>query len=153
MTAAKRQKSRKIIFGGMFVVSLIIIMVFVSYSWFNTGDKANVTGITMNVAEGEELLIKAVGDNEDPGKILAMDFPEDLVLKSVAGNGIYFYNAEIGFSGDSVKNENGVEIFEKEAIGYSSIDLTGTEEDPLAGYKEAGVFVFDFSFYIHKCIF
>ena len=144
MVRARRLNIRKTIFGGMFVVSLLIIMVFVSYSWFNSGEKATVTGITMNVAEGEELLIKAVGD-EDGSKTLQMEFPQGLTLKSVAGDGQYFYDAKVGFSDEPIKDGE-VEIYQRVPVGYTPIDVSGGVDS----YIAAGIFAFDFSFFIEK---
>ena len=43
-TKGRRISPRKIIFRAMFVLSLVFIMVSVSFSWFNNGKTATVTG-------------------------------------------------------------------------------------------------------------
>ncbi|MBE6592731.1 MAG: hypothetical protein E7642_01910 [Ruminococcaceae bacterium] len=140
MVRARRLNIRKTIFGGMFVVSLLIIMVFVSYSWFNSGEKATVTGITMNVAEGNNLVIKSADPNSEAQKTLKMAFPEGLMLKAVSGDGIHFYEAKIGYKKDE---SSGEPTYVKDVVDYTPIDISDVDS-----YIAAGIFAFDFSFSI-----
>ena len=80
----RRTKTRRLIFNAMFVMSLLIIMVYVSFSWFNNSKQAQVSGITMNVAKGTELTIKTE-EFPDGTKSLDINFNKDYPLDSLAG--------------------------------------------------------------------
>lgn len=136
----KKANIRRRIFSGMFVVSLVIIMISVSFSWFSTGSKATVTGIQMSVAD-EGSLSFLVGDVEQP----IVNFPIDAdqePLKAVSGNGKYFYTAEL--------DENGNPIYSQIISGkLPEISEGDAIQDPkqkeLLAFKAAGIYAFDFS--------
>ena len=103
MTTVKTRRInlRRVIFNSMLVISLLVIMLYVSYSWFVSSKKATVSGITMNVDKGTELLIQT---EDSEGKSLELNFNDEYPLQSLAGNGQYLYSPEIGFDPDEYDN-------------------------------------------------
>lgn len=141
----KRTKVRRWMLNAMFIVSLLIIITYVSFSWFNNARNAEVSGITMNVAKGTEMVIRT--DQFPEGtKSLDINFDRDHPLLSLAGNGRYFYTAEVGFPDVEYDGAEGDVVIEKEVLGYASAgELTDVED-----YLEIGAFAMDFSLYIEK---
>ena len=140
----KRIKPRRAIFNAMFVVALLVIIISVSFSWFITSRQAKVSGITMNVAKGTELMIKT--EDSPDGKSLELDFNDEYPLQSLAGNGRYLYSAEIGFDPDEIDHSQGNAVFTKKILGYLPVGSLNTVED----YLKAGAFACDFSLQISK---
>ncbi len=141
----RRTKIRRLIFNAMFVLSLLIIMVYVSFSWFVSSKQAEVSGITMNVAKGTELTIKTE-EFPDGIKSLDINFNKDYPLDSLAGNGQYFYTPEIGFPEVDSDSTQGSTVSKKDVIGYIPVEKLNTVED----YLNIGAFAMDFSLHIEK---
>ena len=80
MNKRKIKIGKSLIFKGMFVVSLLTIMVSISYSWFVEANKATTSGIGMNVAENSNLLIQ--GDSGEWQKNLHFVIPEGFTFPS-----------------------------------------------------------------------
>ena len=141
MNKEKRVKIKNKLFTGMFILSLILIMVSVSFSWFTAGEKAEANGIHMSATEGESLVLK-LGEQEEGTDYMTFDFDNENPLVPVSGNGKYFYNAILGYkevqtpSGDSV-------IVKKDVVGYTTVNL----EDGLKSYAQAGICAHDFIMY------
>ncbi len=133
----KKANIRKRIFSGMFVVSLVIIMISVSFSWFTTGSKATVTGIQMSVAD-EGSLSFLVGEEEQPLIQFPIDDDQE-PLKAVSGNGKYFYTAELDKEGNPIYSQI---ISGKLPEGNSIEAIRKSESD---AFKAAGIYAFDFS--------
>ncbi len=91
MNKRKIKIGKSLIFKGMFVVSLLILMVSISYSWFVESNKATTSGVGMNVAENSNLLIQ--GDSGEWQKNLHFVIPEGFTFPSVTGNGTQMYRA------------------------------------------------------------
>ena len=140
-----RIKIRKLIFSAMFVVTIFILMIYVSFSWFNNSKEAEVSGITMDVGKGTELIIKTEQFPEGT-KFLSMDFDKNYPLESLSGNGQYFYTAEIGFPDIDYDDEEGSTVAKKEVLGYLPVEKLETVED----YLKIGAFAMDFSLHIDK---
>ena len=61
----KAKKRHRLVFKAMFVMSIIFIMISVSYSWFTASDKATINGLTINVVDTKDLMkgdIKIFGE-------------------------------------------------------------------------------------------
>jgi len=123
----KKMNLREKIFGAMFVVSMVFIMITISYSWFMEGDNASVSNVHMDVEKGSELFLM-MGSEGSKVKELEFAIDKDFKLNAVAGNGKYFYNA--------ILDEHG------KVTEYTSI----SEEN----YAKNGVFTFFFEMYIEE---
>ena len=77
----KGKKRRSLMFKVMFVVSILSIMVSVTYSWFTSSDTAKVQNMSMHVV--------------DPKNLEAADISANGVLNSVAGDGTNFFLHEL----------------------------------------------------------
>lgn len=77
----KGKKRRRIIFKAMFVISIVSIMISVSYSWFTSSNKASVKGVVINVI--------------DPKNLEAGDIDQYGTLDVVTGDGISFFKPQI----------------------------------------------------------
>ena len=124
----KKERNRRLIFGAMFASALILIMISVSFSWFYNGKIAKVSGVTVDVSEANNLLVKAEGDG-DWQKVVQMPFEDGFLVKPVTGDGISFYHAQLGLSesvGDFV------------AESYVPI--------PREDFERWGIYEFSFSF-------
>ena len=73
----KGKKRRRILFKSMFVISIVSIMISVSYSWFTSSNKASVKGVVINVI--------------DPKNLEAGDIDQYGTLDVVTGDGISFF--------------------------------------------------------------
>ncbi|MBE6533457.1 MAG: hypothetical protein E7678_00580 [Ruminococcaceae bacterium] len=73
----KRRFNRRTLFKAMFVVSIIFIMISLTYAWFSLSDTANVNGVDLGFTEANSLVAEGVFTK---GKI-----------DSVTGNGTSFY--------------------------------------------------------------
>lgn len=126
----RRVNIRSKLFGALFVISLIFIMISVTFSWFTTGKQASVSGIQMQVAEGEKLKLLINGEwVEDEYNL---NFGET-ILEARSGNGLYFYERKPGAA-----NNGDIENYRQ------VIDAT-TSTAPLSEtYMTNGVFAFDF---------
>ncbi|MBR6681171.1 MAG: hypothetical protein IKL59_07925 [Clostridia bacterium] len=144
MLKTKRIKPRRVIFNAMFAIALLVIIIYVSFSWFVSSKQAEVSGITMNVDKGTELMIKT--ENSEDGKSLELDFDDEHPLQSLAGNGQYLYSADIGFDPLETDTDNENTVFSKKILGYLPIESLETVGD----YIEAGAFACDFSLNINK---
>ena len=51
----KAKKRHRLVFKAMFVMSIIFIMISVSYSWFTSSDKSTINGLTINVVDTKDL--------------------------------------------------------------------------------------------------
>lgn len=125
----KGMNLREKIFRSMFVVSILLIMITISYSWFMEGDNASVSNVHMDVEKPSELYF-TIGDGENKEKVkeLQFEFADDFRLDSVAGNGKYFFTANL--------DENG------KVIEYVLLD-----EDE---YTVNGIFYTDFEMFIEE---
>ena len=124
----KKINLREKIFGTMFVVSMVFIMITISYSWFMDGSNASVSNVQMDVEKGSELYLMVGGENSNKVKDLEFEFDEDFKLNAVAGNGKYFYTARLDDNGNAVE--------------YISI----SEQN----YAQYGVYAFSFEMYIDE---
>ena len=86
----KRRFNRRTLFKVMFVVSIIFIMISLTYAWFSLSDTANVNGVDLGFSEANSLVADGVFTK---GKI-----------DSVTGNGTNFFKP----------------ILEKELVGTSN---------------------------------
>ena len=77
----KGKKRRRIIFKAMFVISIVSIMISVSYSWFTSSNKATIKGVVINVV--------------DPKNLEAGNIDQYGTLDVVTGDGISFFKPEI----------------------------------------------------------
>ena len=53
----KGKKRRRILFKAMFVMSIISIMISVSFSWFTESNHAKVNGVTMSVVDTKDITL------------------------------------------------------------------------------------------------
>lgn len=108
---------KSLIFKGMFVVSLLILMVSISYSWFVETDRSSASGVTMDIAENSDLLLR--GENGDWQKNLHFDIPEGFTFPSVTGNGTQMYQAV--FKESEVNAESGYTYYVPEFSHYKKL--------------------------------
>ena len=73
----KRRSVRRTLFGAMFVMSIIFIMISLTFSWFSLSETSHVDGAQLGVSDANNL---EVGGQFSMGKI-----------DSVAGDGISFF--------------------------------------------------------------
>lgn len=76
-------KPRRIIFGSMFIVSMIFIMISVTLSWFVYSGDAKVNGLEIDVTLVDELLL----DNNEQNKYVTFEGE----FNSLGGNGKSFF--------------------------------------------------------------
>lgn len=150
-TRRAKANIKKKLFEAFFAVSLVLIMVSISYSWFTTGQRATVHGIQMQVAEGDNLSIKVFGPSEY-GENASFEFPEMKdKMQARAGDGVYFYDAVLGSTDDEEiallqEGDTSSETESKpyQAAGYVALEDCGpyaTVED----YIKYGICAVDFS--------
>ena len=123
----KGKKRRRLIFKSMFVMSIIFVMISVSYSWFVQSDFAKINGVKINVV--------------DPKNINTQDILIIGQLSPITGDGKNFFVPEIGetvleFESDEMSDE-GEETDESEETvetepeyivsGYDKIGNTYSE--------------------------
>lgn len=85
--------NRKTVFSGMFVISLLMIMLSVSFSWFTKTGQAVANVGMIHIEEAENLLIRESGD-ENWGWHIDMNAPDAFVFQPIAGNGVSFFAPE-----------------------------------------------------------
>lgn len=121
----KKDIKRRLLFGGVFVLAMIFIMIAVSFSWMNNNPTSTLSNIEINVIEANNLLVKT----EDSlwNKTVNMEFEEGFEMKSVCGDGKNFFTPIL----DHTNSSN-----DFAAVGYSAI--SGTLEDN-------GIYEFKFS--------
>ena len=73
----KRRFTRKSLVKVMFIISIIFIMISLTYSWFTASSTARVKGLTVNV--------------NDPNNLIADGLTSKGVLNSITGNGVSFF--------------------------------------------------------------
>lgn len=122
-------KRKKIIFGSMFVISSLLIMIAVSFSWFYNGKTASVSGITVDVTPADNLMVKFSSDTDWQKKI-SLNFP-NIPMQPVSGDGKEFFTAVIGRNSET-------EV--KEVQGFEAI----------ANTAEYGIFEADFSMVVEN---
>jgi hypothetical protein len=125
----KTFKRKNIIFGSMFVISSLLIMIAVSFSWFYDGTVAKVSGITFDTVAANNLRVK-LSSESDWGKKLNLDF-SDALMQPVSGDGDQFFSSVIA------RNE---ETDKLEIVGFEKID-------DIASY---GVFEKEISFIVEN---
>jgi len=89
MDKGKTSKLRGYVMSGMLIVSLIVIMVSITFSWFVNNNQMLAWEITAEVEQAQNLLVK--DGNNAYAKKLDIEYPEGLELSPVCGNGISFY--------------------------------------------------------------
>lgn len=123
----KRKFTRKTLFKIMFVISIIFIMISLTYSWFSLSETAHVNGVNVGVT--------------DPNNLIADD--EFLVkgkIDSIAGNGTSFFKPI--WHNELVDTQNGFNIYKKGNSGtYNALPDNVVIEDPVAD----NLFVKDFT--------
>lgn len=78
--ARKRKFSRRALIKVMFVISIVFIMISLTYSWFTESNSASVNGLTIDVI--------------DPNNLTPGGIQSGGELNSVAGDGTSFYKPE-----------------------------------------------------------
>ena len=117
-------KRKKMIFSSMFVISSLLIMMAVSFSWLNNSKHATVSGITITAVPADNLMVKFSSDTEWKKKI-NMNFP-DVPMKPVSGDGTSFFSAIIGRNSDTQRLEvQGFESIEdRDSYGIFEADFS-----------------------------
>ena len=153
MEKTRRVNRRNKLFGALFVISLVFIMISVSFSWFTTGKQASVSGIQMQVEDGDELTLK-IGNQQNT--TMTFEFDADYPLQARTGNGLYFYDAVLGYPEVGDSEDGGSTTLDKVVMGYMSVvdpDAFG-ELDPGQSecelYIKNGVCAVDFSLNLDK---
>ncbi len=132
---AKRAIGRRAIFLAIFIVSLIVIMVAVSFSWYYIRREVTVSEFSIEVVEANNLVIRSSEDDRGWSKLLIMQTDEDFAFGAVAGNGTSFFAPRIELvAQDDGKGEYSRYAYEK--TGY--IPLADTEHSQY-------LFAYDFS--------
>jgi len=153
MEKTTRVNRRNKLFGALFVISLVFIMVSVSFSWFTTGKQASVSGIQMQVEDGDELTLK-IGDQQNT--TMSFEFDAEYPLQARTGNGLYFYDAVLGYPENDSGSTSGSTTLDKVVMGYTTVVNPDTfvELDPAQTeceqYIKNGVCAVDFSLNLDK---
>lgn len=84
-----RNKIKKCIFSSMFVISLVFLMIAVSFSWFTNGKKASVSGITVQTVEANNL--EVMSERGTWTKVADMPIDEEFKFSPVTGDGKSFF--------------------------------------------------------------
>ena len=134
----KQKKTRKEniksgIFQGLLILSLLFMIVSVSFSWFTSGDHASVSGIQMNVVEPEKMEV-LVGGSMSEGGSFNLQFDQSKPLLALSGNGMSFYAPEIR------KDANG-NLFED----VERLNHVITPDTPASGYADFGAYAIEFT--------
>jgi len=126
-----RIKIKNYIFSAMFIVSLILLMIAVSFSWFNNGKSASISGITVSTVEANNLLVNGVKEVE-------LEVPEDFKFLAVTGDGNQFYTPmlELGTL------QGAPDTLDYHATGYSLINQNQ--------YTASGIYQAEFSFLVEN---
>ena len=114
MNKRKIKIGKSLVFKGMFVASLLILMISISYSWFVETSTSKMSGIGMDVAENSNLLLQGEGGSWQ--KNLHFQIPEGFTFPPVTGNGTHMYEAV--FTETERKGENGLVYYESTFSGY-----------------------------------
>ncbi len=89
MSKDKASRLRKYIISCMLIVSLILIMVSLSFSWFFNNNQMQSWDITVGVEQAQNLLVK--DGNNNYVKSLKIQYPEGFTLAPVCGDGKSFF--------------------------------------------------------------
>lgn len=136
-TKGRKIKTKKLIFGAMFVFSLIFIMIAVSYSWFFNGNRGRAEGLSVEVMNANNLLVKS--EDSEWVKRMTLSAPEGFNFQAVTGNGESFYSPKIEL----------VEVGVSDS--YSAWDYRVTGFEPIEESALSGnVFTYDLSFIIEE---
>lgn len=114
----KRKFTRKTLFKIMFVISIIFIMISLTYSWFSMSETARVNGVNVGVT--------------DPNNLIADDqFLIKGKIDSIAGNGTSFFKPE--WARELVGTQNGFNIYKNSNGGiYNALPDNVVIEEPVA---------------------
>ncbi len=131
----KKTIGRRALFLSIFVVSLIVIMVAVSFSWYYVRRAVTVSQFSIEVVEANNLVIRSSEDGEGWSKLLTMQADEGFAFGAVAGNGESFFAPVIELvPQDDGKGEFSSYAYEK--TGYTPLSATDQSQY---------VFTYDFS--------
>ena len=119
------RKIRKYAFSGMFIVSLVLIMISVSFSWFVNENAMRLWDITAEVEEVQDLLVKDA--NNAFAKKVDIKYPEDLVLSPVIGNGINFYKPVM-----TKADSDGDGVYQYEVTSYEKMTAEEISQNVLS---------------------
>jgi len=135
---AKKAIGRRAIFLGIFIVSLIVIMVATTFSWYYVRREVTVSEFSIEVVEANNLVIRAPGDDSGWSKLLTMQADEEFAFGAVAGNGTSFFALVF----ELVEQESGTDEYNIDAY-----EKTGYK--PLAADAHAQyLYTYDFSVFI-----
>lgn len=126
-----RIKIKNYIFSAMFVVSLILLMIAVSFSWFNNGKSASISGITVSTVEANNLLVDGVKEVE-------LNVPENFKFLAVTGDGNQFYTPTLELG----TLEGAPDTLDYQATGYSLISPNQ--------YTASGIYQSEFIFLVEN---
>lgn len=124
-TKGRGIKLKSIIFRSLFVASLVMIMVSVSFSWFYNGKESSISGVSVKTDEANNLVIR--GSDGRWVKRLVIPMPEGFAFGAVTGDGTAFYRPVFELR----------EVGNSELYDYSDYVLSGLEripEDELKNY-------------------
>ena len=139
-TKRRRIRVKNIIFSLLFIV-LLVSMVSISFSWFTHSTQAVASGISINVVDAGNLVIKeGEGDWSHKLDILGSDSENSFKFQQVTGNGSAFY---------SPVQEKYVVEGAPEGYVYENYKITGIE--PISSQDVSKyVYVYDFSAMIEQ---
>ncbi len=129
----KKRLKKRIIFSALFVSSMLMIMISVTFSWFHQVESATMSDITIDAREANNLLVKA-SDADVWSKVVKMSFADDFEMQGVSGDGIRFFEPVIG------KKEG---MNDSSLVGYKQI----TED-----LAKSGIYEFEFSCFVENSL-
>lgn len=115
--AKKRRFSRKILVKIMFVISVVFIMISLTYSWFSSSNSARVNGLEIQVTDPNNLVAGVI---ESKGEI-----------NSVAGNGSAFFKPQFTYGAVGEVTADGYQLYKnvpkKDAQGVGLYQALGDD--------------------------
>ena len=130
----KRRFSRRTLVKILFVISVIFIMISLTYSWFSSSNSARVNGLEINVT--------------DPNNLVADGLEVKGEVNTVAGNGTEFFATQLESVAVGEPSEGGLQAYKKEpkkAADGSGLYVPLDDDVTSAEAKVENVLVQDFT--------
>ena len=122
----EKRRSRRPLMNLLFVVSIIFIMISLTYSWFSSSNSAIADGAALNLADANSL---------EPGGLRS-----DGIIHSIAGDGVSFFQPIL--KKDIVATQGNYNLYQTvKGEGYNPLEDDVTTETALA----KNLFVQDFT--------
>ena len=128
MNKQKIKIGKSLVFKAMFVASLLMLMISISYSWFVETNTSKMSGVGMDVAENSNLLLQGEGGSWQ--KNLHFQIPDGFTFPPVTGNGTHMYEAV--FKESERAGENGFVYYEPVFSHYAKLSDEGARNSVIS---------------------